>query len=102
MVDLSIIVPVYNEAENVSPLVKRLDSAMKKAGISYEVVFVDDHSTDGTVAKVKSLKATYPITLLMKAGKKGKGFSILEGAAVAKADRLAMIDGDLQYPPEAI
>lgn len=132
MSDLDVIIPVCNEEENIEELIKRLDRSLSEAGISYNAIFVDDHSTDSTVSKIKSLsdsknftngelklnqdKVIYDakthakltngnasrIMVLSKRGPKGKAFSILEGAAEAKSSYIAMIEADLQYPPEAI
>lgn len=99
---LDVIIPVYNEADNVGPLVLRLDETLTKAHISYHLYFVDDNSSDDTVDVLQDFAKTYPLTILHKKGRQGKAFSILEGAAVSKAPYLAMIDADLQYPPEAL
>lgn len=99
---VSIIVPTINEEGNIQKLVKRIDNALKKGGIEYEIILIDDHSTDNTVKVANNLTDEYPISCYLKKGKKGKAFSILEGFEYAKYDTLAMIDADLQYPPEAI
>lgn len=99
---ISIVIPTYNEAPNIRKLVTRLHTALTKAELTYELIFVDDNSTDGTRTHIKTLMQTYPISLYVKSGKKGKAFSLLEGFAAAKYKYVAMIDADLQYPPEAI
>ena len=125
MADLDIIVPVHNEAESVDELVLRIDSSLSQANINYNLIFVDDYSTDNTGDVVKKhadnghqqngkkgviYDATNGnghtngsrVTLIRKKGKQGKAFSILEGALSSNAPYVAMIDGDLQYPPEAL
>ncbi len=99
---IDVIIPVYNEADNLVSLVGRLDSSFHKANIKYQLLFVDDHSTDKSVRILTTLKKRYPITILTKKGNQGKAFSILEAAQVSTAPYLAMIDADLQYPPEII
>lgn len=99
---LDVIVPVQNEAVNIPSLVERIHATLTSARISYHIIFVDDHSTDETVAIIQNLKSKYPITLHSKEGEVGKAYSILEGADLAKSDLLAMIDADLQYPPEML
>lgn len=101
-ITLSVIVPTLNEVDNVTPLVERIDDSLSAANIAYEIVFVDDHSNDGTYTKIKALSKTYPIRVFKKHGKRGKAYSILEGVDHAEASVLCMIDADLQYPPEAI
>ncbi|MBN1169283.1 glycosyltransferase [Candidatus Woesebacteria bacterium] len=123
MSELDIIIPVYNEAGNINELLERIDRSLSGADIDYNVIFVDDHSTDSTVQKVKEASRRYidankvlfdsnnignkiprssRIKLFSKRGKKGKAYSILEGVKHSESEYVAMIDGDLQYPPEAI
>ncbi len=99
---LSVVVPVKNEAKNVTPLVRRIHAALKKANIVYDIIFIDDHSSDDTVKILRELREKYPITTRTKRGKPGKAYSILEGSKLAKSEFVAMIDGDLQYPPELL
>ena len=117
MAELDVIIPVHNEAGSVAELVRRIDASLTDAGIDYNVIFVDDYSTDETARIIEKVScgniiyeasdgANHPdgsrIKLLPKKGRQGKAFSILEGARVGTAAYIAMIDGDLQYPPEAI
>ena len=102
MKHIDVIIPVRNEAENIKPLMERLDKTLKESNISYNAIIVDDNSKDNTIEEIVGLKKTYPVILLRKQGKPGKAYSILEGAAASQAEFLVMIDGDLQYPPEAI
>ncbi|HEX5430275.1 MAG TPA: glycosyltransferase [Patescibacteria group bacterium] len=100
---LSIIIPTYNEEDNLASLVDRL--AQSLIGLAHELIFVDDHSTDGTAKFLRALKSKYPrehIRLLTKQGARGKATSLLEGIVESKGEIIAMIDADLQYPPEAI
>ncbi|MDP2649900.1 MAG: glycosyltransferase, partial [bacterium] len=98
---VSIIIPVYNEVNSVKALIERILIAFKASGHSYEIIFIDDHSTDGTFAKIQKF-TNKKIKLLRKVGKKGKSFSLFEGFKKATGDVIVMIDADLQYPPEAI
>src|SRR5258708_2067151 len=99
---ISVVIPTWNEEGNVALLIERLCKALKTKKITYELIFVDDHSTDRTVHIIKSFIQRYPISLYMKEGTKGKAQSLLEGFSHAKYDLLCMIDADLQYPPEAV
>jgi cellulose synthase/poly-beta-1,6-N-acetylglucosamine synthase-like glycosyltransferase/glycosyltransferase involved in cell wall biosynthesis len=96
---ISVVIPIFNERQNLPTLIKRLEKSL--SAFSYELLFVDDHSTDGSYQYLRSLR-NHHIVVLKKQGKKGKAFSLLEGFAKARGSILAMIDGDLQYPPEAI
>jgi len=99
---IEIIIPVKNESQNVKVLAERIDNAMNRAKLPYGMIFVDDGSTDDTIRQIEALKTRYPIKLHRRLGRPGKAFCILQGAQLATADYLVMIDGDLQYPPEAI
>jgi len=102
MKKLSVLVPVLNEDGSINELVQRIDRNLRASKIVYEIIFVDDHSKDDTVKIIKKLQRKYPIHLHTKKGKPGKAYSILEGIPLCKYDYIAMIDGDLQYPPEAL
>ncbi|HSW88593.1 MAG TPA: glycosyltransferase [Candidatus Saccharimonadales bacterium] len=99
---ISIIVPTWNEEGNVKLLVERIHTALLGKNIGYEMIFIDDHSTDKTVRILTSLSFQYPLRIYTKRGVKGKAQSLLEGFKKAKHDVICMIDADLQYPPEAI
>lgn len=101
-VDITIVVPTLNEVDNVEPLVRRIDTSMTRACIPYDILFVDDHSKDGTVEKIRSLEGEFPVSLQMKKGQRGKAQSVMQGFDSAEAGFVCMIDADLQYPPEAI
>lgn len=99
---LSVVIPTKNEKNNIVPLVQKINLALTSAAITYEIIFVDDHSTDGTQEVITAMSSYYPVTLHRKRGKIGKANSLIEGFSYAKYDLLCMIDADLQYPPEAI
>jgi dolichol-phosphate mannosyltransferase len=101
---ISVIIPTLNEVANITLLLVQLDRTLTQAGISYEAIVVDDHSTDGTATSAEALakKENLPVRILIKQGRRGKSFSLIEGFAAAKFDVLATIDGDLQYSPESL
>ncbi len=102
MKQLSVLVPVYNEAPILPELFLRLHKSLTQAKIAYEVIAIDDHSSDGSLAILKKLTKKYPLKVFSKAGQRGKAYSIIEAAQKAEAEIVCMIDSDLQYPPEAI
>ncbi|MEM1622738.1 MAG: glycosyltransferase family 2 protein [Sulfolobales archaeon] len=101
-VDVSVIVPTYNERENVTRLIKLLHENMVKEKVSYEIVVVDDNSPDGTAEAVRSLSRMYNVKLIVRPGKLGLASAILEGLKVARGSIIAVMDADLQHPPEAL
>jgi len=102
MKQLSIVIPVKNEEKNISKLVILIDKYLKKDHISYEIICIDDHSTDHTLDTINQLQKDYSINAHIKKGKAGKAFSILEGAEYAESEFVCMIDADLQYSPKHI
>lgn len=102
--NISIIVPVLNEQDSIIDLVQRIDASMLHRHVTYEIVFIDDHSTDNSQQIVQTLirADAYPVSMYIKRGKPGKAASLVEGFTYAKYDLICMIDADLQYPPESI
>ncbi len=99
---LTIIVPTYNEAPNVAELVRRVQAAT--AAIDAELLFVDD-STDGTGEVIRAVAATaaMPVRLIHRDEPRGGlGGAVREGMLAAEADACLVMDGDLQHPPEDI
>ena len=94
--ELSVIVPCYNERDNVAPMVARLDAALR--GIAWEVVFVDDDSPDGTAAEARRVGATdLRVRCLRRVGRRGLASAVIEGALSAGGSVVGVIDGDLQH-----
>ena len=100
--EVSVIIPVYNEFGTIRALLKRLEESLLHRKERYELIFVDDRSTDGSLELMRTISETFPMVVMSKVGKKGKAASILEGSARAQDDILGFIDADLQYPPEAL
>lgn len=100
--ELSVVVPAYNEEENITILLRSIATSLKNAGFSYEVIVVDDHSTDKTTQKIKKVARKFHTKVIFKKGKKGKAYSLIEGFSKSRFENLAFIDADLQYPPEEL
>ncbi len=99
---VSIIIPTYREAGNIEPLVRRIFRALQQARISAEVVFVDDHSDDGTAGIIERLAADYQVRVSVRQNERGLASAVVHGFALAKHDILVVMDADLQHPPESI
>ena len=98
---LSVVVPVCNEAENVEPLVREIDAALR--GIEYEMLFVDDGSTDETAAILKRLKTELPaLRVLRHSFRSGQSAAVASGVRAARAPWIATLDGDGQNDPADI
>jgi dolichol-phosphate mannosyltransferase len=95
-IELTVVVPCYNERANVAPLVAKLDAAL--GGIDWEVVFVDDDSPDGTAAEARRIaRADRRVRCIRRVGRRGLASAVIEGALSSSADVVAVMDGDLQH-----
>ena len=99
--ELSLIVPTYNEADNIAPLVRRVHEALSPH-CRYELVVVDDDSPDGTAEAARALSAEYPVRVVVRHDERGLASAVLEGFRHAGGEVLGVIDADLQHPPEMI
>lgn len=100
---LSVVVPVMNEEAILPSMAERLHVVMEALGEPYEILFVDDGSTDGTRRLLERLAAEDPhIGLLAFSRNFGHQAAITAGMAHAVGDAVVIIDGDLQDPPEVI
>jgi glycosyltransferase involved in cell wall biosynthesis len=100
--DLSVVVPVYNEAENLADLSAEIVSALRGRA-SFEIVFVDDGSTDATAAELVRLTALYPeVRPVSHDGKSGQSVAVSSGAWAARGKIIVTIDGDGQNDPAFI
>ena len=97
---VSLIVPTYNEHDNITALVQRLGKAL--AGYNYEIVIIDDNSTDGTAELAESLKDEYPVKVVVRKGKRGLASAVVDGLSYASGSIIAVMDADLQHPPEVV
>jgi len=100
---LSILIPVFNEEENISPLYDRLMTALKKTGRPYEVIFIDDGSSDGTLEILLNINQRNPnIKVISFSRNFGQTAALSAGIDFSKGDIIIPMDGDLQNDPEDI
>ena len=91
--DLTVVVPTFNERENIAPLVARLEAAL--AGFAWEVVFVDDDSPDGTAAFARELaQRDRRVRCLQRIGRRGLSSACIEGALASASPHIAVMDAD--------
>jgi len=95
----SIIVPLYNEEKNIIELQQRLQKVMNSLSETYELIFIDDGSTDDTLNKLLSLKNT---TIIKFRKNFGQTAALDAGIKNAQGEFIITLDGDLQNPPEEI
>lgn len=101
---LSLIVPCYNEAENVAPFLAATLHAFQGCGYDYEIIFIDDGSTDATLHSLKKLHsaASCPIQIISFSRNFGKEAALYAGLQYARGSYLSLIDADLQQRPEIL
>jgi dolichol-phosphate mannosyltransferase len=97
---LSIVIPTYNEGDNIVPLVERIDNAL--SGQDYEILFVDDNSQDGTAGIIEGLSSQYPVKVAVRKAERGLASAVVHGIANTTGRRVLVMDADLQHPPEVI
>ena len=103
MIQLSLVIPFYNEERNVDALCQRLFPAAAATGVPFEVVCVDDGSRDRTVELLRAQQKTHPELVLVRfARNHGQHAAVTAGFATARGDWIITLDADLQNPPEEI
>lgn len=101
--DLSIVVPVYNEADNVGPLLQEIVAALDPLHRTYEVLFIDDASTDGTWDALQTLPTACPaLRPLQHTANHGQSAGMATGFAHARGSLVITLDGDGQNDPADI
>ena len=101
--DISVVVPLYNEEESLPELTAWIDRVARENGLSYEIVFVDDGSTDGSWETLERLKEHYPaLRAIGFARNYGKSAALYCGFAAAEGDVVFTMDADLQDSPDEI
>jgi dolichol-phosphate mannosyltransferase len=102
-VEISVVVPVYNEEENLPILLPQLNEVLKGIGKSYEMIFVDDGSSDGSRKILKEMVSHYPQIRILGFKKNcGETAAGAGGLKEAKGDVIITIDADLQNDPKDI
>jgi dolichyl-phosphate beta-glucosyltransferase len=101
--DLSVIVPAYNEEQRLLPTLQRLHAYLAGQPIRYELLVVDDGSTDETCQVVEAAMATIPhLSLLRQSPNRGKGAAVRRGMLAARGRIRVMCDADCSTPPEQL
>lgn len=95
---LSVVVPAYNEEHGIGGQIERLQQVMNSSGIPWELIVVDDGSTDGTAREVEK----HNVRLIRQPRNRGYGAALKAGIAAAQNELVAIIDADGTYPAEAL
>jgi dolichol-phosphate mannosyltransferase len=101
--DITLVIPTYNEAGNIPILVERVFNIFSDAGLDGKIIIVDDDSPDQTWKVAENLQDKYPnLKVLRRLGKRGLSSAVLDGFAMANTEIVGVIDADLSHPPEKI
>ena len=93
--NLSVVIPVYNEVENIGEILKRVQSTK----LAKEIIVVDDGSKDGTRDRLQALDGKKKVRVILHERNKGKGAAVVTGLKAAQGDVLLIQDADLEYDP---
>lgn len=97
------IIPTYNEVENMGVIIPRLVKILGKERIPFEIIVMDDNSPDGTARKVRKLSKKYPQAhAVVRKENRGLSPSVIDGYAEASGDVLLVMDADMSHPPEVV
>ncbi len=102
---VTVVIPTYNERENVGLLLPRLARVLSEHGYDYEILVVDDDSPDGTceaVREVASRLGDSRIRCVSRRGERDLSTAVIEGMRRARHDIVVVMDADLQHPPETV
>ncbi|TES92997.1 MAG: glycosyltransferase [Candidatus Cloacimonadota bacterium] len=103
MIDLSIIVPAYNEEENISFSASEIHNALRDVEFTYEIIFVDDGSSDRTWEEMEKVKERFKSIIITKHGRnRGKTDALLTGFRLSRGQAILLFDVDLQYNSDDI
>src|SRR5690554_3806830 len=101
--EISVVVPIYNEEGNIPQMYERLTKVLKEICSSYEIIFVNDFSKDNSLSIIKDLsKKDNSVQYISFSRNFGHQVAVSAGLDYSKGDAVAIIDGDLQDPPELI
>jgi dolichol-phosphate mannosyltransferase len=99
--EVSVVIPTLNEAKNLPQLADRIHRALKS--VNYELIIIDDDSTDETTLVCGQLGKRFPLRLVVRhQGRNGLSGAVLHGMRLAVGEKIVVMDGDLQHPPEKI
>jgi dolichol-phosphate mannosyltransferase len=100
---LSLVIPTYNERENIGLLLKHVHAVLETTGRPFEIIVVDDDSPDRTWEVVQVLVGEYPsLHVIRRVNERGLARAVIRGWQEAQGELLAVMDGDLQHPPETL
>jgi len=99
---ISVILPTYNESENIGIIVPQIFNVLNASSIKGEVIIVDDNSPDGTADVATRLSEKYPVKVCLRKNERGLATAVIKGFELASGDVCVVMDADLSHPVEKI
>lgn len=99
---ISIVVPTYKEAENLPHLALAIAQALAARDWSYEILFIDDDSQDGSEEISQALAPAHPVRMIVRRGKRDLATAVIHGIEAASGEIIVVMDADLSHPASAI
>jgi len=99
---ISLVLPTFNESASIEGALRRSAAALQSTGVAFELIVVDDSSPDGTADLAEQLNKELPVRVLRRNGRDGLASAVVAGWNIARGDILAVMDADLQHPPEVL
>jgi dolichol-phosphate mannosyltransferase len=96
------VIPTFREARNLDAVAQSIDASLRVRNLSYEVIFVDDDSQDGSEALAARLGESMPVRMIVRRGEKGLSTAVLRGIGEARGDVVVVMDADLSHPATRI
>ena len=100
--DVSVVLPTYNESASLPVLVPRIAQALEAAGLRYEVIVVDDNSPDGTAEVARELAQRHPVRVEKRTSERGLATAVIAGFRMSQAEVCVVMDADGSHPVEAL
>src|SRR5688500_1520959 len=100
--DVSVVLPTYNESASLPVLIPRIVRALDSAGLRRAVIVVDDNPPDGTAEVGQQLAREYPVRVQKRITERGLGTAVLAGFAMSEAEVCVVMDADGSHPVEAL
>jgi len=99
---ISLVLPTFNESASIEAALRRSAAALEGTAEPFELIVVDDSSPDGTADLAERLSQELPVRVLRRSGRNGLASAVVAGWSIARGNILAVIDADLQHPPEVL
>ncbi len=99
---ISVILPTFNEAENIPIIIPKIFSVFKKINIKAEVIVVDDNSPDGTYLIAQKLSETFNVRVIVRQTERGLATAVMCGFSHAKGEICVVMDADMSHPVESL